>query len=215
MIILYMQINPDNLISDSNLISLLSKERQESVSVCKNIKHNIHSIYAELLLKYGLSNYFGINGNLSFSKYDGGKPFLSDFPSIDFNISHTSGMVMCAITDNGKVGVDVDHIRKVHKDVSKKVYNSAEILYVNEIEEQCENRFFEIWTKKEAYTKYSGTGLRNNITDINMLSNEHDNKLFHWNEDQFYLSVYSDEPADKPVKITVEELNAFFLNRIN
>lgn len=211
MIILYMPINQNNLILDKNLISLLSKERQDSLSVCKNENNIIHSMYAELLLKYGLSKFYGISEKLEISRFEGGKPYLVGHPSIDFNISHTSGMVMCGITDNGKIGVDVDHIRKVHKNVALKVYNEAEINYINEIEECYENRFFEIWTKKEAYTKYLGTGLRNNLTDINMLSKEHSNDLLFWNEEQFFFSVYSDSEKSKPLMITVEELQEFFL----
>jgi len=211
MVVLYMPIDQENLIVDKQLVSLISDSRQEALSVSQNQNHNINSIYAELLLKYGLRKYFGITGSLSFYKYEGGKPFLQNYPNIDFNLSHTKNMVMCGITENGKIGVDVEHIRTIHKNVADKVYSDFEIQYINEIPELKENRFFEIWTKKEAYTKYIGTGLRNNIKDINMLASIHTDKILNWNEGTYYFSVYSDYAISFPVKITVEELYSYLL----
>lgn len=209
MIILYMPVNQNNLTMNKQLISHISQERQASVSVSKNEKHSIHSIYAELLLKYGLSKYFKIDGQLIFDKTKEGKPFLAEYKNIDFNISHTDGMVLCGITDSGRVGVDVEHNRKVHKNVSAKVFHLDEISYVNSSPEQSEDRFFEIWTKKEAYTKYLGTGLRNNITDINTLSGEHLNKLHFKKIEDFFFSVYSDDIFTEPIKINYSEISNY------
>lgn len=211
MIILYMPVNQNNLTMNKQLISHISQERQASVSVSKNEKHSIHSIYAELLLKYGLSKYFKIDGQLIFDKSKEGKPFLAEYKNIDFNISHTDGMVLCGITDSGRVGVDVEHNRKVHKNVSAKVFHLDEISYVNSSPEQSEDRFFEIWTKKEAYTKYIGTGLRNDLTQISMLNKDISDKLYHWQNNSFYYSVCSDDIVSKPVEISVDELHSFFL----
>ncbi len=174
------------------------------------VEQNINqSDYAKLLLKFGLSKYFGIKNNYSFSKYDGGKPFLNEYPDIDFNISHTKGMIVCGITDKGKIGVDIEHLRKVHKGVSAKVFHCDEIAYIDLSSDDSENRFFEIWTKKEAYTKYLGTGLRNNITDINTLSGEHLNKLHFKKIEDFFFSVYSDDIFTEPIKINYSEISNF------
>lgn len=162
------------------------------------------------LLKYGLSKYYGIN-NPCIARHEEGKPYLTNVDNVDFNISHTKGMVICGITDNGKIGVDVEHNRKVHKNVPIKVYHKNEINYLSETLDVSGDRFFEIWTKKEAYTKYLGTGLRHNITDINMLSKDHTENILFWTEHPFYFSVYSDDTFCQPVKVELSDVENYFL----
>ncbi len=40
-----------------------------------------------------------------------GRPFVGN--RIDFNISHSGGYVLCAITDSGMLGIDIEKIRPI------------------------------------------------------------------------------------------------------
>ena len=64
----------------------------------------------------------------------GGKPSLCDFPDIHFSISHTDGLVMCAVA-NHSVGCDVERIVPLDDDLKKAVGS------------------LEAWTKREARFK--------------------------------------------------------------
>jgi phosphopantetheinyl transferase len=70
-----------------------------------------------------------------------------------------------------------------------------------------DRKFFEIWTKKEAYTKYLGTGLTIDITTINMLSKEHSDKLYSFGSEDYIFSIYCDDNKKvSPVCISEDEL---------
>lgn len=210
MTVLYMPIDKDNFTSvEEKLLNFVSDSRKEKILQINQDSVKLLSLYAALLIRYGFSKYYGINQKLEFDKTDSGKPYITNLEGFDVNISHTKNMVMCGISNNGNIGVDVEHNRTVHKNVSKKVYNPEEIAYVDNTKEN--SGFFEIWTKKEAYTKYLGTGLRNNITDINMLSNIHKDKLLFWKDEPYYFSVYSDDINSNPIRVSVDDIISYFL----
>ncbi|NHN25901.1 4'-phosphopantetheinyl transferase superfamily protein [Flavobacterium jejuense] len=114
------------------------------------------SLFGKLLLKKGLKEMAITNGlnDLKFTEY--GRPYLDS--QVDFNISHSMGCVVCAFTDNGRVGIDVEKIEPIDFDVFKSCFTSNEW---NEIEKNKNDgaTFFHYWTKKEAVIKADGRGL--------------------------------------------------------
>ena len=85
-----------------------------------------------------------------------GKPFLLGGPQ--FSLSHTRGAVAAAI-GTGPVGVDVERIRPIREDLPRRVLSPAELSWFRERGGRPED-FFTLWTLKESYYKYLGTGLR-------------------------------------------------------
>ncbi|WP_166826462.1 4'-phosphopantetheinyl transferase family protein [Thalassoroseus pseudoceratinae] len=93
-----------------------------------------------------------------------GKPSLlgDHHRRLAFNLSHTTGLVACAIADAGTVGIDVeDCSRAINIEIGKTVYSESEMNAMRALEE-CEqrNRFFQLWTYKEAYSKARGLGFQ-------------------------------------------------------
>ena len=94
-----------------------------------------------------------------------GRPELLDRPSgcpdLRFNISHTDGLIACAVTIGREVGVDVEHIkRQLVYDVAGRYFAAAEVDDLNRLPEEEQKRvFFDYWTLKEAYIKARGFGL--------------------------------------------------------
>lgn len=82
--------------------------------------------------------------------------------TLRFNLSHTRGLVACAVTRAADIGVDVEYVeRKVEvMSVANHVFSPVEVdgLLALSGEAQRE-RFFELWTLKEAYIKAIGKGL--------------------------------------------------------
>jgi 4'-phosphopantetheinyl transferase len=92
---------------------------------------------------------------------DHGKPILEP-PSLSFNLSHTKGLVACAVTVGCEVGVDVEAIdRPAAIDrLAARYFSSAEIGQLAACQGAARSgRFFEIWTLKEAFAKALGLGL--------------------------------------------------------
>ena len=94
-----------------------------------------------------------------------GRPELLDRPSgvpdLRFNISHTDGLIACAVTIGREVGVDVEHInRLVTHDVAGRHFAPGEVADLRRLPDEEQRRvFFDYWTLKEAYIKARGFGL--------------------------------------------------------
>ena len=85
-----------------------------------------------------------------------GKPYFLSFREIFFNISHSSNYVACVIGDR-PVGIDIEKARKGRQNLARRFFDRAESDWIEEAE--SDERFFRIWTLKEAYGKATGQGV--------------------------------------------------------
>lgn len=85
-----------------------------------------------------------------------GKPYFLTHREIFFNISHSSKYVVCIIGDR-PVGIDIEGGRKGRQNLAKRFFDASETEWI----EACnsDERFFRIWTLKEAYGKATGQGV--------------------------------------------------------
>ena len=94
-----------------------------------------------------------------------GRPEILDRPSgvpdLRFNISHTDGLIACAVAIGREVGVDVEHVgRHLLHDVAGRHFAPAEVTDLRRLPQEEQHRvFFDYWTLKEAYIKARGFGL--------------------------------------------------------
>jgi len=94
-----------------------------------------------------------------------GRPEILDrppgVPDLRFNISHTDGLIACAVTIGREVGVDVEHInRHLLHDVAGRFFAPNEVSDLRKLPEDEQRRvFFDYWTLKESYIKARGFGL--------------------------------------------------------
>lgn len=89
-----------------------------------------------------------------------GKPRFKTHTEIHFNISHTDGMVVCALSDE-PVGIDVELIHDFKDSLPRRVLTEKEqellFRYKDDVEKYREH-FFRFWTLKESYLKWDGSG---------------------------------------------------------
>lgn len=96
---------------------------------------------------------------------ENGKPKNNSF---FFSISHSGEYAVCAAAQN-PVGVDIQHMREVNLELAKRFFAADEFDYVKN-GDNIKERFFEIWTKKEAYVKLYGMGIGADFSDFSVLS---------------------------------------------
>ena len=100
-----------------------------------------------------------------FSIGTNGKPEIaSDIggPELQFNLSHTRGLVAAAISSNGTIGIDAEKIDRAKFDsaVADAFFAPAEVGLLRRVPEADRPMwFFRLWTLKEAYIKAIGTGV--------------------------------------------------------
>lgn len=128
------------------------------------------SVMSEFILLYYLHIHYGIHIS-KFSKNCMGKPYMASGELIKFNISHTQNIVSVAISEQN-IGIDVEtSLSATEKQIIQLIdfcFSEKEKLYVNFGELGYEQRFFEVWTRREAYFKCLGCGLliKNNKKNI-------------------------------------------------
>lgn len=219
--------------NDKRLLCFLSEDRRKKISRYRSAGDRRLSLYAALTVRMGISMLTGTEAdNLTFVQEKLHKPFVNEFPDIDFSYSHTRGMVLCAITEQDCIGADVEILRDAPLSVMKKAFCTEEQRYVLNIpsavplpdmsgiagksvisSSAAGERFFEIWTKKEAYTKYLGTGLAAPLREINTLSPSLAPGFYTWRHEQHICSVYGKETCrPRPVMLSEKEITEFFIH---
>ncbi len=94
-----------------------------------------------------------------------GKPYIqTDFIAepLNFNLSHTQNMVVLAVTRHCEIGVDVEYTQRENNtiDIAESYFSSEETRALFQLDESLQhNRFFDLWTLKEAYIKACSMGL--------------------------------------------------------
>ncbi|MDD2534764.1 MAG: 4'-phosphopantetheinyl transferase superfamily protein [Eubacteriales bacterium] len=86
-----------------------------------------------------------------------GKPYLLNYPEIQFSISHCCGGVALSMQAY-RTGIDIENIRGFDPVVSKKILTIDEQHHLK-FSNQPEQTFFQLWTLKESYLKALGTGI--------------------------------------------------------
>lgn len=101
-----------------------------------------------------------------FGSDDDGRPCLINPPDesiVDFNLSHTEGLVACAVTRSGRVGVDVEILepeRSLDRVVERVLGERERSWWMGLDSARQPSAFLELWTLKEARFKASAKGLR-------------------------------------------------------
>ena len=119
-------------------------------------------------LRAVLGRYTGLDPSaLMFQLTQTGKPELLNRPaircSLRFNLSHSHGRMLIAITMDGEIGVDLEQIHdkaEVAK-LAKRFYAPAEYERVIGLSGPSQTQlFYRYWVAKEAFLKGQGVGLR-------------------------------------------------------
>lgn len=112
-----------------------------------------------------------------------GKPYLSAYPFVCFNISHSGPYVACAVCDR-PVGIDVQVIRPYHPKVAGRVCAPEELQQIETAADPAAE-FTRLWTRKEAYLKMVGRGL---AADMKAIPFSEESKLTTIKYQDAYLS---------------------------
>ncbi|NIE97476.1 4'-phosphopantetheinyl transferase superfamily protein [Acinetobacter sp. Tr-809] len=105
---------------------------------------------------------------LSFSKHEHGKPFLSSH-DLHFNHTHSQQYYALAMSERVKdLGIDVEELdRKVRFDALAQHAFHPEEYQTWQQQDQDNEYWLRVWTTKEAILKASGLGIRLDLNSLN------------------------------------------------
>lgn len=125
-----------------------------------------HFIVARGLLRTILGRYTSLEPHqLQFSYSPRGKPALAstgDSSTLQFNLSHSKGLALYAVTRDRKIGIDLEYLRPISniEQLTQRFFSAREHGVIHSLPpDEQQVAFFQSWTCKEAYLKATGEGL--------------------------------------------------------
>jgi len=206
----------------NHLLQVISKENREKCLRFRLKKDALRTLYGELILRHILHKDFSYkNEEIEILKGDKGKPYVKG-SSIHYNISHAGDYVACAFSKQ-EIGIDVEQIKEIDFKIAKRFFSTCE--YEDLLAKKTDERldyFFTLWTLKESYIKWLGSGLSTPlnsfffaVTDngISFTDTNHGATPFfkQYPVDDYKLSVCctTDDFPDKISMISLAEMTSF------
>ncbi len=96
-----------------------------------------------------------------------GRPFLSDHPEVDVNLTHAGGAAAVGIATRRRIGVDLEPVRPLPRadERMRRAFSPAEWEMIRS-GERPDEELLALWTCKEALLKAIGVGLRVSLRDV-------------------------------------------------
>lgn len=159
----------------------LSADERDKVQRFRRPEHQLLQESAHVLLRNSLSEWASLKPHeWRFSTLHSGKPAIvnNGLEQLQFSLSHTTDLAVCAIRWGDPLGIDVEK-RRVIPDLhqlSLSVLTSVELAFIGNAysTRECADRFLQIWTRKEAYVKALGVGLAMPFHSFSVIQGCHD-----------------------------------------
>jgi 4'-phosphopantetheinyl transferase len=148
------------------LVLLPEKLRKEALRKRQWLDMQL-SIAGKLLLIQLLKN-LGLDAKLVLSdlKYAAfHRPYFE--ADLDFNIAHSGNIAVCCGTINSRIGIDIEHIKKINLDDFTDYFTQNEWNNINQSPDKYDG-FYHYWTRKEAVIKAIGTGFYTPLSSVDV-----------------------------------------------
>ena len=130
-------------------------------------------LLARGMVRLVLARYAGVDpASWRFATGPHGKPEVAapaDHEALRFNLTHTDGLVACAVAVGREVGIDAEDLgRDIGCDeLARRYFSTAENAQLAQASQgRRRELFFRFWTLKEAYLKARGLGLGLPLSDF-------------------------------------------------
>lgn len=128
------------------------------------------------LLRRILGKNLGVEATeLAFEFEPHGKPFLrlpAGNHSLQFNLSHSGGLVAIAMAYGRKIGIDIEKIQPLSnvQELEKSIFSKHELVELHSLPPSFRlMAFYHAWTRKEAYLKATGDGLTGDFQSVEVV----------------------------------------------
>ena len=198
-----------------NLLTIMTDAEVERGNRFFQLKDKQRHISTRGALRLILSGYLKLQPKaIGFLNGENDKPFIgnSNPNNLHFNISHSGEWILIGVT-NTALGVDVERIKPDfnYQEIISLNFSPKEINYI--VQNEPLERFFSLWTRKEAFLKATGQGLNDNLTLFSCLdgTNITDGDIVATSKNWFISSFKLDElyPASVANSTQYDELHFF------
>jgi len=143
-----------------NLLKRVPEYRQKKTMSFKFEKGKIQSLGVGLLLQLACNEAGLAHADEHVAYGKNGKPYLIDFPKVQFNLSHSGERVM-AVVSPFEVGCDVEIVKGDRGKLAERFFMPEESAWIKHFKtpEAQSEAFYRLWTLKECYMKVTGRGM--------------------------------------------------------
>ncbi|KEJ00115.1 hypothetical protein N494_03655 [Clostridium botulinum A2B7 92] len=204
---------------DYKMISNLynSSYRQQIIDDYKNDHDKLNMLLSEMIVKMIYSKMYKLNlKTININVDPFGKPSISNSYNFNYSISHTSTYLACCVS-NHNIGIDIEVCQHMDESLLQLICTPKELDYIlNSNYRNISSTM--IWTRKEAYYKFIGTGLQDNINEFDTLNRvTKDNLcLFSFYYHNHIISICANiNKIQTPIYINeleISEIIKFFIN---
>ena len=147
------------------LLSRLPASMQQKILAYRRWQDAYGSLFGKLLLEKALRQ-AGLSADLTrlrITEY--GRPYLEGYSSpypdggADFNISHSGNRVVCILSTQGRVGIDLEETGEITMDDFQSQFTTSEWTAITGAATPL-HTFYYYWTAKESLIKADGRGLQ-------------------------------------------------------
>ncbi len=158
--------------------SQMPGERKAKIDKFRPLNSKLLSLGAGIVLKRGL-DMLGFTDSVILEDQNE-KPYLQGATGLEFNLSHSGKIAVCAFSD-APVGIDVQEPERFSGNLMNFVYKDEEIKYIkyrSENQSDIDRLCTKMWTMKESIMKYYGKGLSMDPRKI-FIDLEHGDKAYY------------------------------------
>ena len=155
--------DPDLLAQYQILLNEQERCRQQRFHFAR---HRQQYLITRALVRTTLSRYAPIRPqDWQFVHNEHGRPDIAPGQigqALQFNLSHTDGLIACAVALDCELGVDVEDSQRDARtvDIAERFFSAQECYDLRALDRALQaDRFFDYWTLKESYIKARGMGL--------------------------------------------------------
>ncbi len=147
-------------------LALMSDSRRDALLRMRIENDRKRTVLGEMLARRAISEQTGLEiDKISILRAENGKPYCEN-ADIHFSISHSKERVVCAVSEQ-PLGVDTEKIRFTEPRITRACCVGSDFSYifgnsdqdVQTLNDEQLERFFTLWTAKEAYCKYTSVGV--------------------------------------------------------
>ena len=173
---LYLLLSADYQSHRDSLLSVLCEQEQLRAQRKKIPAKQFEYILGQAALRSILAQTLSIPcAEVCYARGPKGKPYLGPVhqrQDLQFNISHSGGLLLIALSTAGEVGVDIEAINTTTSMdlVSRRTFSESETKTLFSLPDTLRReQFFQYWTCKEAVVKCTGDGIHSGMNQFTVV----------------------------------------------
>lgn len=173
---------------ENTLYLLLSEEEKAALKKIRDHSRQKLKLYAHARLRQEAARRLHtLPEALICVRGEHGKPSFANIDDLHFSLSYTTDAAVVALAPQ-PVGIDIEKIRPHHMRLGKNLGTTHELSVLQAVPDDL-TLFYTFWTRKEAWLKYTGSGLTAPLTSFDVWEDPVFSRLSTFQEDSYCISV--------------------------